>query len=114
MTQEDVNKVKEHGKVHLEFCMKLYRIQHENKLYFLHEHPFTATSWQNEKVQEVLKLSQVQKVKSHMCAFGVTSEDEHGKGLVKKPTGFMTNAPELAKRLSQECTNDHRWQSHQM
>ena len=37
-----------------------------------------------------------------MCAFGMTSEDNNGNGLVKKPTGFMTNAPELAKKLSQK------------
>ena len=33
MTEAETNKVAEYGKVHLEFCMKFYKIQHENKLY---------------------------------------------------------------------------------
>jgi hypothetical protein len=35
-------------------------------------------------------------------------EDEQGSALIKKPTGFMTNAPCLADRLSRPCTGDHR------
>jgi hypothetical protein len=27
------------GREHLKICMLLYRIQHENGMYFLHEHP---------------------------------------------------------------------------
>lgn len=48
------------------------------------------------------------RVKSDMCAFGMQDEDQLGKGLVKKPTGFMTNAPALAKRLELPCKGDHR------
>jgi hypothetical protein len=40
MSPIDVERVKTHGTKHLEFCAELYRIQHDNGLYFLHEHPF--------------------------------------------------------------------------
>ena len=39
MTREDVDKVVEHGTRHLEWCVRLYNIQRNMGLYFLHEHP---------------------------------------------------------------------------
>ena len=53
-------------------------------------------------------MPNVCKVKSHMCAFGMTGQDEQGEASVKKPTGFMTSAPLLAKQLEKPCTQDHR------
>ena len=47
-------------------------------------------------------------MKSHMCCFGMTSVDEDGEGLVKKPTRYMTNAPLVAEELEMCCTGDHR------
>jgi hypothetical protein len=108
MTPEDVEKVKEHGRRHLEFSLELYRLQHENGLYFLHEHPFNAASWEHEGVKELLTLPDVVKIKSHMCAFGMRDEDHAGGGLVKKSTGFMTNAIKIADILSKDCSGDHR------
>jgi len=35
-------------------------------------------------------------------------EDENGTMLVKKPTAFMTNAPALARRLTQACPGGHK------
>ena len=67
MSPIDVERVKKHGTKHLEFCAELYRIQYDNGLYFLHEHPFGASSWNNEKIQKLLSLTGVSKVKSHMC-----------------------------------------------
>ena len=53
-------------------------------------------------------MGAVQKVVGNMCAFGMLQEDEHGVGLVKKPTGFMTNSDEIARRLKQSCPGGHR------
>ena len=108
MNNEETQRVIDYGKRHLEFCIELYKIQHENGLYFLHEHPHGASSWNNNKVQELLKLSGIQRIKSHMCAFGMTDEDSQGRALVKKPTGLMTNACKIAETLANECKGDHR------
>ena len=43
-----------------------------------------------------------------MGAFGMTSSDEQGTGLVLKPTAFMTNSSKLASNLSKQCDNKHR------
>ena len=108
MTTQEVHKVIEYGTRHLEFCAKLYRIQHENGLYFLHEHPYGASSWKNLVIQDLLTTPGIIKVKSHMCAFGMKDRDHQGGELVKKPTGFMTNAVKLAERLAKDCSGDHR------
>ena len=108
MSPSEIEQVKKYGDKHLEFCAELYKVQHDNGLYFLHEHPFGASSWNNEKIQKLLALPEVRKVKSHMCAFGMIGEDNHGKALVKKPAGFMTNACKLADTLEKDCSGDHR------
>ena len=45
MDPDKVRKMIEKGTRHLEFCMRLCKIQHMQGLYFLFEHPSTATSW---------------------------------------------------------------------
>ena len=96
------------GREHLKFCMLLYRIQHENGMYFLHEHPHSATSWGMPEVKEVMGLEGVEMVKGDMCAFGMYQDTEEGEKLVMKPTGFMTNAEELGKELNVQCDGNHK------
>ena len=98
LNPEDVKAVIEYGTTHLEFCMKLYKIQAQQGRYFLHEHPAGATSWKNEKVKELLDMKGVEKVIGHMCAFGMIQEDEQGEALIKKPTAFMGNCDKVLKR----------------
>ena len=107
MDPEKKERMIREGKRHVEFCMMLYKIQHDNGMYFLHEHPYSATSWKLPIVQDLMKLDGVQVVKGDMCAFGMWQERDGERQLVMKPTGFMTNAQELAKELSETCSGDH-------
>ena len=79
------------GTEHLEFCAKLYRMQMDNGLYFIHEHPAGAKSWDNELINRLTKESGVYTVIGDMCRFGMQQEDDIGKGLIKKRIMFMTN-----------------------
>ena len=108
MRPENWDKMRKHGKKHLKFACELYKIQHSAGRYFIHEHPDTANSWEEHCVQQVMNLKGVVTVKSHMCQFGMTSVNEEGDGLVKKPTRYMTNAPLIAEELERFCTGDHR------
>ena len=108
MSPTEIEKVLNYGRTHLEFCAKLYKLQHENGLYFLHEHPYGAKSWQEKCITELLALEGVVKVKSHMCAFGMMDSDHQGGGLVKKATGWMTNAVKIGEELERPCSGDHR------
>ncbi len=104
MSKHEIEQVIEHGTRHLEFCMHLYRIQVNQGMYFLHEHPEQASSWHNEKVKGVLNMKNVRKVTGHMCAFGMLQ----GNQLVKKPTSFMSNCDKLLSRLEKKCDAAHR------
>jgi hypothetical protein len=48
----------------------------------------------------------------HMCAYGMESEDEHGRGLVKKATRFLSSAHEVLKRIAARCSNGEGREAH--
>jgi hypothetical protein len=108
MDPREIERVKEYGRKHLRFACKLYALQLEMNLYFLHEHPAGASSWEEKCVTDLLDKPQVDKVVSDMCVFGMTQQDEQGTALVKKPTAFMTNSPAIARRLNHRCPGGHR------
>ena len=47
---------KKRALVHLNFCIDLYREQHENGRYFVHEHPASATSWQTDRMEALCRV----------------------------------------------------------
>ena len=85
------------AKEHLAFCVVLYRLQASGGRYFLHEHPAYATLWQNSTIGGMMSEPEVARVVGDQCLYGC--EAESGSP-VKKPTGFMTNAPEFGKELA--------------
>ena len=98
----------EHGRKHMEFATMLYREQAKAGRYYLHEHPASASSWHEPSILELQQDFGGMVAIAHMCQFGMMSEDMYGEGLVKKPTKFLTNAPELLKWLERKCGGDHR------
>ena len=75
-------------------------------MYFLHEHPYSASSWKEPCVEEVMSMDGVKVVREDMCAFGMWQDSDNsdeGKELVMKPTGFMTNAEGIARELDEKC-----------
>jgi len=91
--------------MHLNFVASLYHEQIQGGRYFLHEHPLNATSWQEESIAELLERNDVQRVHGDQCQYGATAAHGPSKGgPIKKPTGFMTNSPEVAAALSKRCT----------
>ena len=52
------------------------------------------------------------RVEAHMCRFGMTSRDQEGEGLVKKPTYFATNCPGVADELDKKCFNTTKEEAH--
>ena len=105
MTPERIEELTSEGRRHLEFCMRLYRLQLEQGLYFLHEHPAYARSWQETSVQELVRDYRVKTVHANMCMYGMTSTDSEGTAPVKKDTAFMTNAIKISEKLSKYWRN---------
>ena len=56
--------------MHMEFVCKLHKAQVEAGMYFLHEHPATASSWGLKCVQEVLHLDGVDVTHGDQCQYG--------------------------------------------
>ena len=89
---------------HVEFVTELYREQLEGRRYFLHEHPRYATSWNLACMESLGKAPGVARVDADQCQFGaVASRGPNAGQPLKKPIGFMSNAPEVLKNLDRRC-----------
>ena len=93
---------------HLHTSRDVYEKQIQQGRYFLHEAPWGATSWKDERVERISSRDDVYVVRGPMCKWGMTATDRRGlqgTGFVRKETGWMTNHPGLAELLETECTN---------
>ena len=109
----EVERRMSHGRKHLEFCTKLYELQWKVGRYFLHEHPAEASSWKEGCIKRLLEKHGVMKVNGDQCRYGFTSTKSGRSGPARKATGFLTNAPCIAKQLSKQCPNRQGWMVHQ-
>ena len=73
---EKVESMIRDGVRQLSFCAKLYRIQMEGGLYFLHEHPSNAESWQDPEIERLVSDCRVKTVVGNMCMFGMTQRQK--------------------------------------
>lgn len=101
-----------YGRKHLEFCTKLYDSQWKAGRYFLHEHPAEAVSWNEPRVRRFLHKHGVMRVDGDVCQYGLRTANGGQTGPARKSTGFMTNAPRIAKQLCRRCPNRLGWQVH--
>ncbi|CAK0860738.1 unnamed protein product, partial [Prorocentrum cordatum] len=94
------------GYEHLRFVMELYTLQVKHDRTFLHEHPWSADSWDLDIVKDVMALPGVEVGRGDQCAFGLVVADAHGDRLAKKPTGWMSNNKEVLDEVCKRCPND--------
>ena len=100
----------EQAKRYVRFCIKIYNHQRANGRYFLHEHPWLATSWMLPEMEKLAAEEGVQCVRTDMCQFGMTSRTAgigSPLGHVLKPIGFLTNCKHIARELSKRCPREH-------
>ena len=105
MPKAQVEAILRRGEKHLMRAIDFYEEQLERGGHILHEHPWTATSWQHPRMKRLMEKWQLYLVKGPMCNWDMESEDENGMGLVKKETGWLTSSPELAMTLKGVCSN---------
>ena len=94
-----------YARKHSKFAASLYKLQVQGGRYFLHEHPESASSWQEQCIQEVLKLQGVEKAIGDQCRYGLKEKGADGEGPARTTTGFMTNSPCIALQLQRRCPN---------
>ena len=104
--QEVWDKAMTEAENHLEFCVEQYEAQMKRNKFFLHEHPAFATSWKSPSVERLKDKEGVFHVVGDMCEQDMRVSDEHGEGLAKKSTGYLTNSECIAQELSKRCSND--------
>ena len=99
----------EHGRGHLREACKAYErpLKKPNR-FFLHEHPWGATSWSEPEVQKLMNDERVYVVKGPMCRWKMKVPGANADEYVKKETGWMTNHKGLAELLQGECDGQHR------
>eukprot|EP00969_Alexandrium_andersonii_P100374 4427932-Alexandrium_andersonii.AAC.1 len=59
--------------VHLEFMVEVYRSQLGRGARFLHGHPMTTGSWDEDCVKRLMERPEVQRGAGHMCRFGMAA-----------------------------------------
>ncbi|CAK0864353.1 unnamed protein product, partial [Prorocentrum cordatum] len=98
----------EEARHHLKVAVDAYwRQLRKPGRYFLHEHPWSARSWDEDIVKELVAHPGVFTVKGPMCRWGMklTNPRSGQEEFVRKETGWVTNHPGLARRLQGTCSN---------
>ena len=105
MPLEPVKERFAHAREHFEFATKLYQLQIQEGRCFLHGHPASASSCEEDCAKKILKAEGVENVIGDQCQYGFKSKDKNGAGPARKTTAFMTNAPCVALQLKRRCPN---------
>ena len=61
---------KKEAVTHLEFCVAIYRLQAVSGRYIVHEHPNSASSWNEESIAKMIKIPGVIRVRADQCMYG--------------------------------------------
>ena len=90
--------------MHLNCVCLLYEEQVQGGRYFIHEHPATATSWEEPAVRRVMKLPEVRVSRVDACQYGMEGIYRGESLPVKKPTKWLSNMRGVNETLSRTCT----------
>ena len=103
-----VEALRKEAVMHLHFMCSIYRMQLDDGRHFLHEHPATATSWNDEWIQKIMNHPKVHSVISDQCEYGLLTPGPGGVPTpAKKPTRWMSSSAQMIKRLSRRCSKTH-------
>ena len=95
------------ARIHLAFCAELYGMQIEGNRYHIHEHPLTASSWQEPCLRKIIEHEHNLVTRIHMCAYNMKIPDKQGNEYIFKPTQFITNSRLIAAGLERKCDKTH-------
>ena len=57
MTQRKKDDELHRARVHMQFVCRMYKLQHEEGRYFLHEHRHSELSWRKDCVEEIQEMT---------------------------------------------------------
>ena len=92
--------------MHLHFCIKVYLWQHRRGKKFLHEHPWSASSWSVPAMVELMSIPGIERRLGHQCRFNQRCRDSDDvEKLVLKPTGWLSDCSEILDCIALTCSN---------
>lgn len=101
------------ARIHLNFVCSLYRLQHRRGTYYLHEHPQSASSWNEKCILDVEQAPGGIRLTVDQCQYGLHSWDKDGRWLpARKATTYLTNCAAMATTLNRWRTGEHRCREH--
>ena len=103
MPPEEVKRRLIAAKLHLNFCIQIYKEQLKGGRHFVHEHPSSAASWYDDDFKKLRGDKRVYETIGHMCRYGMVID---GK-LVRKSTRWMSSSKCILRRLGRRCGGDH-------
>ena len=75
---DEVHRKLVEARIHLDFCAELYQMQIDGGRYYVHEHPTSATSWNEKSIKRISSHPDNFTTRIHMCAYGMKIPDAHG------------------------------------
>jgi hypothetical protein len=85
------------------FCLAKYKMQVNNGLHVLQEHPRGASSWKLDSVQEVIELPGFALYQGDLCQYGMRQVEGGETHWAKKTTTFMTHSEFVGRRMEGRC-----------
>ncbi len=71
MDPQKVARHKAEAAVMLHFAVQIYEVLLKAGRHFLHEHPQSASSWQDARMSKMLAHPRVNTVVAHLCQYGM-------------------------------------------
>ena len=107
------------SRVHMQFVCGMYKLQHEEGRYFLHEHRQSELRWRKECAEEIQEITGAKLMSVNQGSCSLSSiRRERNVELNEKPTMMVTNCPAIAFTLnkrytkhlerSEHCQSEHK------
>lgn len=97
------------ARIHLDFCIEIYKMQVENWRHFLHEHPVNAKSWEYPPMRELRNMPRIGEVIADLCQYGMRARTRGGGSRPsRKRTRFLSSAPAVLAKLWRRCKHAHQ------
>ena len=119
MTQREKDDELHRARVHMQSVCRMYKLQHDEGRYFLHEHRQSELPWRKDCVKEIQDLTGAKLMSINQGSCSLSSVGRVGSvRLNEKPPTMMANCPAIAftlkkrytKRLesSEHCRTEHK------
>jgi len=108
MPADEVRRRMTEARILFDFAMEVYEMQLRAGRHFLHEHPQSASSWKEPRVQRLLNDPRVSTTVGHLCQYGMKTRGDDGEWKpARKATRFMSTSSAVLRRLGRKCDKLH-------